>query len=1102
MLALGAAGVLQVDRELENQLGRLGTIFQGLESSGDVPEARLLAAACSRERIEALCRELGSPAIEIAMDNCPHQVVLAGEPREVDRVAERLRQESILWEALPFSRAYHTSSFAAVLAPFAEFFAQLTFRPPRIPIYSCALRQAMPGDPEAIRALAVAQWTRTVAFRETIEAMHSDGLRLFVDVGSRGNLAGFAEDILRCKPAFAIAANLPRRGGPTQLNHLVAAIFAHGASLRADYLYARRRPRPIDWKIADGPPRATVELKIGFPEMKVSEELISRLRSRPHAAAVAPPHESPIHHAAISRDRAYRSAPGDGIANGFTHHEESPAPSVSTLSYPEERFTMIEPNGTGKIDAESGGQPVQADIRLSSTSSVEPESPTDGTPYSSFPPGEPEPEVFDFNSRENREEYDAPLEAASVEAAMVSFQETMRAFLQTQQEVLNAYLIPPAWETGETLGSCGSVADYSSSCQVIGESVEDRTYDPEGEGNCSRPDENAPGSGSLVEWVDGSQSTAFDRAGTDEPIRSGPSPGPWAGEVRRLVPGAEIETFFLLDRRDDPIAEHHTLGGRKISALDKSLLGLPVMPFAVMAEMTAQVAALVVSPGLVLTTLVQVRAHKWVRYEEAPSQLEIRGQRVRGSGNGDERVWVGIFNRGPAGENEATRPVFEATAVFGPSVLAPPLAAPWSPARPQVSRFTAESLYNDQWLFHGPPFQALVEVGKFSEEGIDGTLRVLPFEPLVRPGQRAAMHTDLIVIDSFTHLLGCWGLDSLKEGDIVYPLRLEALELYGNRPPVGTDVACRITIEEVERHRLRVLVEIVRPDGTVWIRIRDWEDWRFHWPARYRDVFRQPEVILLGEEIPLFDPRHGPVSQAKCVWLEPPADMGRPVWRDVLEYTQLGPAERTAFLASCGPDRRRAHRLWGRIAAKEAARRLWQDEGLPPTYPADLAILANREGQPQLVRVQDREDRALPAISIAHADGVAVALAARDPSALVGIDVEPITSRPSGFEESAFTPAERSLLDRWTGANRAEWVARFWCAKEAAAKAAGVGLAAGPSSAEVVGIDEGSAEMLVRLSPELLAACSKRIESHLRAVSARRGNYAWAWTLEAGARSS
>ena len=110
-----------------------------------------------------------------------------------------------------------------------------------------------------------------------------------------------------------------------------------------------------------------------------------------------------------------------------------------------------------------------------------------------------------------------------------------------------------------------------------------------------------------------------------------------------------------------------------------------------------------------------------MRYEEAPSPLEIRGERVQGSG--DERVWVGIYNRGPGGDNEATRPVFEATAVFAATVPAPPQAAPWSHARPQVSRFTAESLYEDQWLFHGPPFQALVEVGKYSEAGIDGILR-------------------------------------------------------------------------------------------------------------------------------------------------------------------------------------------------------------------------------------------------------------------------------------------------------------------------------------------------------------------------------------------
>ena len=144
------------------------------------------------------------------------------------------------------------------------------------------------SSPEAIRELAVAQWTQTVAFRETIEAMHADGLRLFVDVGARGNLAGFVEDTLRGKPSFAMAANLPRRGGLTQLNHLVAATFAQGAPLKTDYLYARRRPRAIDWDAPEQSPRTLVELKIGFPEMHLSAQSASReLRTKPRTAAPA-----------------------------------------------------------------------------------------------------------------------------------------------------------------------------------------------------------------------------------------------------------------------------------------------------------------------------------------------------------------------------------------------------------------------------------------------------------------------------------------------------------------------------------------------------------------------------------------------------------------------------------------------------------------------------------------------------------------------------------------------------------------------------------------------------------------------------------------------
>jgi hypothetical protein len=356
---------------------------------------------------------------------------------------------------------------------------------------------------------------------------------------------------------------------------------------------------------------------------------------------------------------------------------------------------------------------------------------------------------------------------------------------------------------------------------------------------------------------------------------------------------------------------------------------------------------------------------------------------------------------------------------------------------------------------------------------------------LDRPGP-AHLHTDVIVIDSFTHLLGCWGLDVLADrGEVIFPLHMEELRILGERPAVGTDVACRIAIEELQRHRVRVRAEVVRPDGTVWMRITGWEDWRFHWPGRYRDVFRQPRDTFIGEEMLSGD-------EASVVWLAPPADMGRPVWRDVLERTQLGPAERAEHLARGGPEDERSRRLWGRIAAKEAARRLWRAEGRRPLYPADLAVVPDTDepDRHRLIRVDDPGDRTLPAVAIADADGVAVAIAARDAEARLGIAVEVIGGHPGGLEEVAFTQGERDLLARWSGPNSLEWVARFSCAKEAAARAVGVDLAGGPSAAEVVRADEATGVLHLRLA--------STITGPLRVASARRGEYAWAWARARG----
>ena len=1034
LLALAAAGVFPADGVLEQKLGRLGSIFRGFESSGDLPEARLVAVAADRTRVEALCREVGATDAAVAMDNCPHQVVLAISPAEFEPIVARLRGEGILWEDLPFSRAYHTPSFRSVLGPIADFFRDMTLNPQKVPIYSCASRRLMPEDPSAIRQLAVEQWTKTVDFRETVEAMHSDGLRLFIDVGARGNLAGFVEDILRGKPAFAIAANLPRRSGLTQLNHLVASIFAQGVPLNTEYLYARRRPHAIDWNATEPPARATVEIAIGFPRMQLSDAMVARLRLGSQSTPAPEQDDEESTYDRRQTPGEFSGAPENSPRNGSSRHAQEAPFSASTFS------------------------PSQA--RLKTHEELVPESSHRGLAWS---------QLEDFAETGLNQ----PSLASS---ALLSFQQTMQTFLQTQQEIMTAYLegqadalveAPPAEFELFALGATSparSPAETALNGETpIGSSLQERSS-----GNALR-------------------------------VTSGPDPGPWCGEVRRLEQGREFETLVILDAHDDPIAQEHTLGGRRVSALDPSLKGLPVLPFAVMAEMTAQAAALAVTPGLVLTGLTQVRAHKWVRYEDEPVYLELRGRHAPSSG--DERFWVGIFNRGPLGRTEALRPVFEAIAIFDVATPDSPPASEWSLPNSRPSKFTAFSVYDEQWLFHGPLLQAVSRVGRLGMDGIEGSIRVLPREPLVKDGQPPRFHTDFIVVDNFTHLLGAWGLDYLSEGDVVFPLSMDELEIYGERPSEGTGVECRISVTEIEHHRLRVEAEIVRPDGSVWMRIRDWEDWRFHWPGRYRDVMRQPRDFSLGEELELTGFGSGPVEVAQATWLEPPADMGRPVWRDVLEQIMLGPAERAALLAYALNERQRTHKLWGRIAAKEAARRVWLAAGKPAVYPADLSIMADSNGRPELFSLAAPGDSAFAAVSIAHCDGVAVAIAAADPACRVGIDVETIAERPEGFEATAFSSAEQLLLNKWSAASRLEWITRFWCAKEAAAKATGLAASAGPVDFEITQVDLASGVMRVKLGPALTAVLPRGMIDSVSVVSARRGDFAWAWTLLEGADS-
>jgi malonyl CoA-acyl carrier protein transacylase len=255
--ALWAAGCVDADSVDVAPLMDTMEALQRQEGEGLGADTVLLAVGAGRDQVAGIIERMADRSVYLAMDNCPHQVVVVGPSAPVQSVEAELQARRILCERLPFHRPYHTPMFKPFLGPLEKMFAPVTFRPARTPIYSCTTARPFPDDPEEIRRLTIKHWAEPVEFTQLIRNLHADGVRLFVEVGPRGNLSSFVEDILRGRPFAALPANVERRTGLTQLNHLAGQLAAHHVPLRLEHFYERRNPQRLVWQTEI--PHLTVE---------------------------------------------------------------------------------------------------------------------------------------------------------------------------------------------------------------------------------------------------------------------------------------------------------------------------------------------------------------------------------------------------------------------------------------------------------------------------------------------------------------------------------------------------------------------------------------------------------------------------------------------------------------------------------------------------------------------------------------------------------------------------------------------------------------------------------------------------------------------------
>jgi malonyl CoA-acyl carrier protein transacylase len=238
--ALLASGAMSSQGEHGSSLPEIMDLMQSQEGEAGGPDVALLAVGASKATIQEVAGEAAGGAVVVAMDNCPHQCVAVGPTHLAAAVESALAERGVICERLPYKRPYHTPLFEPYMGAFRELFAGVPFREPHTPVYCCSTGEPFPREPDAIRRLAVNHWVTPVEFTRMIETMHADGVRLFVECGPRGNLSAFVEDILRGRPFAAIPANLPRKSGPTQVNHMVAQLVAHGVELNLGALWEGR----------------------------------------------------------------------------------------------------------------------------------------------------------------------------------------------------------------------------------------------------------------------------------------------------------------------------------------------------------------------------------------------------------------------------------------------------------------------------------------------------------------------------------------------------------------------------------------------------------------------------------------------------------------------------------------------------------------------------------------------------------------------------------------------------------------------------------------------------------------------------------------------
>jgi len=198
--ALTAAGAFS----FEDALAIVHIRAEGMERAGRVAPGSMAAVlGLDLEQVSDIAQRTG---VVIANDNSPGQVVLAGPEPALASAATEVRAAGARSVLLDVSGAFHTPAMAPASPALAQALQAAEIRTPEIPVVSNVLARPY-SDPTEVKELLVAQLTRPVRFRESIEWLVEQDVEDFTDFGPGRIVAGLAQKSRRAALSTEVAAH-------------------------------------------------------------------------------------------------------------------------------------------------------------------------------------------------------------------------------------------------------------------------------------------------------------------------------------------------------------------------------------------------------------------------------------------------------------------------------------------------------------------------------------------------------------------------------------------------------------------------------------------------------------------------------------------------------------------------------------------------------------------------------------------------------------------------------------------------------------------------------------------------------------------------------